>query len=72
MTRSRVPRTFAIDLRALAAFRIGCALVTLCDLGYRASHLVEQYSDTGLFPRSLFRESAAAQWSAYFLSGSSA
>ena len=42
---------FALDLRSLAAFRIGLGLVLLFDLGFRATDLVAHYTDQGVLPR---------------------
>ena len=41
----------AIDLRALAALRIGVAVVLLVDLAYRARDLGAFYTDDGILPR---------------------
>lgn len=42
---------FAIDLRSLAAFRVGFGLVLLWDLGSRATDLGAHYTDFGILPR---------------------
>lgn len=42
---------FAIDLRTLALFRVGLALVVLADLVLRARDLRAHYTDFGIFPR---------------------
>jgi hypothetical protein len=42
---------FAIDLRSLAAFRIGIASLLLCDLVRRAVDLEAFYTDQGILPR---------------------
>jgi hypothetical protein len=44
---------FGLDLRSLALFRIGLALILLFDLYYRALDLRAFYTDWGLYPRSL-------------------
>src|SRR5438067_6307914 len=44
---------FSIDLRALAALRIGVSLLLLIDLSQRAEDLIAHYSDTGLMPRAV-------------------
>ena len=41
----------AIDLRALAAFRIGLATLLLADLARRSRHLTAFYTDYGVLPR---------------------
>jgi len=41
-----------LDLRSLALLRIGCGLALLLDLAERASRLAQDYTDTGLLPRS--------------------
>src|SRR3989344_1633519 len=42
---------FQIDLRSLAFFRMGLALVILADLAVRASDLRMHYCDEGVLPR---------------------
>ncbi len=44
---------FALDLRSLALFRIGLALVLLADLAGRWPDLAAHYTDDGVLPRSL-------------------
>jgi hypothetical protein len=44
---------FSADLRVLAAFRIGLALIILWDLGERLPDLTAHYTDAGVFPRAL-------------------
>ena len=46
-----VRRTFGIDLRSLAALRIGLGLLLLADLGTRAPFLSAHLSDSGILPR---------------------
>lgn len=43
---------FAIDLRSMAAFRVGLALVVLFDLAVRLPDLGAHYTDAGIIPRS--------------------
>lgn len=66
---------FAIDLRALAAFRVALGLVLLLDLCSRVADLGAHYSDAGVLPRSaaerLFLQSPWS-WSLHALGGSSA
>lgn len=49
-------RTFGIDLRSLAVFRIGLGLLILLDLFGRAQTLREHYTGVGAFPRALAAE----------------
>ena len=42
---------FGLDLRSLALFRIGLALLLLTDLGVRATSLRAHYTDSGVLPR---------------------
>lgn len=48
---------FGIDVRSLAFFRIGIALVILGDLFVRVSDLAAHYSDEGVLPRSILIDS---------------
>lgn len=49
---TRFAELFGVDLRSLAVFRIGIALVVLFDLASRALDLHAQYTDVGVLPRS--------------------
>ncbi|MCG8592472.1 MAG: HTTM domain-containing protein [Proteobacteria bacterium] len=49
--RGIVRRTFEIDPRSLAVFRIGLGLLLLLDLYNRAQDLTAHYTDHGLLPR---------------------
>lgn len=51
--REALARRFAIDRRALAAFRISLAFVILVDLTRRLTDLVAFYTDAGVLPRSV-------------------
>src|SRR5262245_39443227 len=51
--RSRLAALFAIDVRSLAAFRIGFGVLLLVDLFGRAKTLREHYTGAGVFPREL-------------------
>ncbi|MGB8356207.1 MAG: HTTM domain-containing protein [Chthoniobacteraceae bacterium] len=42
---------FGIDTRSLGAFRIGLAILLLCDLAIRCTDIPAHYSDWGLLPR---------------------
>jgi Vitamin K-dependent gamma-carboxylase len=68
--RQVVGRWFEIDVRSLAALRIGMALIMLWDLASRSTELVKFFADRGLAPRSLFQpEQFAWLRSVYFISG---
>jgi hypothetical protein len=54
--RKVVQAIFGIDLRSLAALRIGAGLLLLVDLFLRAGDLTAHYSDNGVMPRSLVTE----------------
>ena len=42
---------FGIDLRTLALFRVGLAVLLLADLALRARDLSAHYTDAGILPR---------------------
>ena len=70
----RHPRSaelFGIDVRGLAAFRIGIAVLLLIDLANRARFLTAHYTDSGLVSRSLMIPNMKS-WSVslYWLNGS--
>jgi hypothetical protein len=44
-------QVFALDLRSLAAFRIGLAILLITDLARRSVDLVAHYTDLGVLPR---------------------
>ncbi len=50
--KSKLSELFGIDIRSLALFRIGLALVILGDLFIRLQDLKAHYSDEGIAPRS--------------------
>src|SRR5579883_378117 len=52
---------FALDLRSLAALRIGLALLILVDLYRRSWDLAAHYTDAGVLPREAFASSPLAQ-----------
>ncbi|NIP67810.1 MAG: hypothetical protein GTO04_01035, partial [Planctomycetales bacterium] len=68
-------RIFGIDVRALAAFRIGAGLILLGDLVVRGQYLTAHYTDLGILPRSarmLFYDQGANSrywWSLHMLGG---
>lgn len=63
---------FAIDLRSLAAVRIGAGVMLLWDLASRSRFLTQFYTDAGATPRSLFADPSDRWRSLYFLVGSRA
>jgi hypothetical protein len=68
---TRFEQWFGIDLRALAAFRVGLAALVLADLVYRCLDFRAHYTGSGILPRDLHRElfsTAAPAWSIHFLS----
>jgi predicted DCC family thiol-disulfide oxidoreductase YuxK len=62
---------FSLDLRSLAVFRIGLALVILGDVIVRAMDLSAHYTDSGVLPRGALLENFGNvwHWSLYFMSG---
>lgn len=63
---------FGVDLRSLAAFRIGLALMTIADLVMRAEDLGAHYADGGILPRSALLEKFGNVYhvSAHLMNGS--
>lgn len=67
---SKLEELFGFDLRSLAAFRIGVALIVLADLIIRSRDLEIFYSDSGVLPRTALDQIAhPLYWSFYALSG---
>ncbi len=69
--RGAFNRAFALDIRSLAVFRIGLALIILVDLAGRLPNLTAFYTDAGIMPREFvlreyFREGV---WSLHVLGG---
>ena len=66
-----------VDVRSLAAFRIGAATVVLTDIWYRSHEMTAYFTDAGFLPRSARIElydiddrfGFAYQWSLHMLSG---
>ena len=50
---SKLKELFGADYRSLVTFRVGLAMIALCDLYYRALYLRVHYTDFGLLPRSV-------------------
>ncbi len=70
-TKSAVwERVWGLDLRSLAVFRIGLALVILIDLTIRFGDLTAHYTDGGVLPLRLWQQVAQpGYWSLHSLSG---
>lgn len=66
-----IDRVFALDARALAAFRIALGVILLFDLWIRSGSILEHYSDQGMFTRKQWIEAGQAtwQWSLHVMSG---
>ncbi len=66
----KVGQLLGIDLRSMAAFRVGLAVVILVDLIDRSFSLTAHYTDLGLIPRSVrLGESTLAWLSLHMISG---
>ena len=68
---AKLEQMFGFDLRSLAAFRIGIALIIICDLIIRSQDIKELYSDLGVIPRTGLIDQILNPWywSVYLLSG---
>ncbi|OAQ53644.1 hypothetical protein HTG_05135 [Natrinema mahii] len=64
-----IERRFAIDARALAAFRIAIGLLLLADLALRARNLEAFYTDAGVLPRQALFSDYSQVYSLHALSG---
>lgn len=53
---------FGIDIRSLALFRIGIAIIILHDLFIRSQDILAHYSDFGLLPRDVLIGSISDMW----------
>ena len=70
-------KALCVDVRSLAALRIGLGFMLLIDLAARAGNLTAHYTDAGVFPRSARIELDLAEadigenyhWSLHMLSG---
>lgn len=70
---ARLEEMIGLDLRSLALFRMGLALVVLTDLFVRSGDLVAHYSDAGILPRTAVADLTtfnSSYWSLNLLSGS--
>ncbi|MEM6868594.1 MAG: HTTM domain-containing protein [Cyanobacteria bacterium P01_C01_bin.121] len=63
---------YSLDVRSLALFRMGLALVILADLWTRAGDIVAHYSDVGVLPLAVLNDGIinSGYWSIHTLSGS--
>ncbi len=68
---SKFSQVFGFDLRSLAAFRVGLALVILADLFTRLGDLTAHYTDLGVLPRSALEGGILKPWywSIHLISG---
>jgi predicted DCC family thiol-disulfide oxidoreductase YuxK len=69
--KAKIQEVLGFDLRSLALFRIGLALVVLADLIIRFGDVVTFYSDEGVLPRSALGGvlSSPWYWSLFSISG---
>lgn len=69
--RAYIRRVFVLDLRSLAAMRIGLGVVVLFDLAIRAVDLTAMYTDAGVLPRAdrVFMYGKGWAYSIYDLGG---
>ena len=67
----KIKNIFALDLRSLALFRIGLALVIIADLLIRFGDIKAHYSDAGILPRNVLINDLLKPWywSIHLLSG---
>lgn len=59
---NRLPSVFALDLRGLAAMRIGLGLLVVADVINRARSLSAHYTDFGVLPRDVLRAELDEPW----------
>ena len=71
---SKIEELFGADLRSLAFYRVGLALLVLTDLIVRATDLKVFYTDAGVLPRAAYFEKFVNPWliSALFMNGQEA
>ncbi len=69
--RGRWARIFALDVRSLAAMRIGMGFVLLTDLFARAKWFHELYCDDGFLPQAFVAQGSFRWASLYFISSNS-
>lgn len=67
---SKLEELFGFDLRSLAVFRIGLALILIADLVIRFGDIKALYSDEGVLPRNALNEIVNPwYWSVHLISG---
>ncbi len=67
---SKLEELFGLDLRSLAAFRIGVALILMADIVIRFHDIRALYSDEGVLPRTVARDIVhPLHWSIHAISG---
>ena len=59
---SRLSTTYGLDLRSLALFRLGLALVIIYDLTDRILDMSDHYTDDGVLPRNILIEYMFGIW----------
>ncbi|SEV96515.1 HTTM domain-containing protein [Natrinema salifodinae] len=64
-----IERRFAVDLRALAAFRIALGLLVLADLARRSRNLEAFYTDAGVLPRAALYSDYSNGYSLHAVAG---
>ena len=71
MIKAKLEEVFGFDLRSLAVFRIGLAIIVILDLIARARAMTAHYSDAGVLPRSLLQGGILrpGYWSLHLISG---
>lgn len=68
--KDNLDTVLGLDLRSLAAFRIGISIIILVDLFTRFGDLTAHYTDLGIIPRALLPEiTKPGYWSLHTLSG---
>ena len=67
----KLEELFGFDLRSLAAFRIGLALIILADLIIRSRDIKAHYTDFGVLPRTALIDGILNPWywSVHLISG---
>lgn len=67
---SKLEELFGFDLRSLAAFRIGLALILMADLIIRSHDIKALYSDEGVLPSAVLKDiTNPLHWSIHAISG---
>jgi len=63
-------QVFGVDLRSLAAMRIGLAILIILDLYVRSLYLYDHYTELGVLPASAVIDNNPYYWSLYFINPS--